>query len=1044
MTGGYIGGISSLDRGTGYYTKEEANATFYKIGDDTGIIHTQRFIGSSSTREYVMARTPINKNNTQVYINGAYQNKETYNVTSNILTLGDYPIDGQEIEVVIVASITHYTQDMSPHNLEYHPVGDGTPVISIEDKLRSIAGFVDHAKQDSLISNLYNISGVHDSVLFVSGFWEHADGGGGIFFWDSQQPKDTHNGGTIIDPVKCCHLAGGAITEEYFIPDSNGNGCEANGEGYGCWKRVYSNEPNLKWFGAVGDGEVDDTVALQYAINHTNYSLRIPDGVYLVSGTEVRQKKKLILDNNATVKLADLSNKHMFLVDSSSIIESFELIGGILDGSRIVQTTPVSAINTTAKYNKVFNCEIRNFGLFGIEGSDVCNVDSVRVNNTNTGISYRPSRTQILEQVSITGCDIEVDKIGVEILRSTDNQPRYESVLIENNSILVSDYAEAAVSVSCKRGLRFANNVITGGKSCYFSEGIGGIITGNAFNNQITSIEIDNYSTLNVTDNHLNGGDMSNHAITHTSNAQTFNNVYMNNHIEGYSTSCGFFSDENNEILFSGNTCHDSPLIISGACDYSITNNQFMGAAIGLNIRGTRCSAQSGSIIGNKFSSNTTAIDIEASSGLAISRMSIIDNIFTNSGTCIRHNKNYGSIDDVTVMHNTFNNYITLFTAPTISDIPSSLYWKDNKGDTISVTTTSDLEHGDIIFGEKYALYDTNNLTVRVRANNYVMGQQLKLSYNGSTNPINVVVPRYTRPNETFVLNSEFQYLILEWSGREWHDITSRYGTEDYPGLLKLASSSECFGGEITTKAVTPSGLRGIINDNETVSTHTWSSEKIQGKSEEDIQNAIDSIPYATTSVAGLIKLSTLQEAQEGVNTDKAITPVGLRGLLHDDEISNLFTWSSTKIHDEIQDFSGIILRDKSDGEEECPLLFTDKQANDKVREMYITAPQLFYVASRGSLNSVVFNSLSDNRYKKNIKTIETSLDIINQLRGVKFDWKHSDDTSYGVIAQELEKVIPDLVSTSPESGMKNVNYDGIIGFLIEAIKELSKQISEK
>ena len=86
------------------------------------------------------------------------------------------------------------------------------------------------------------------------------------------------------------------------------------------------------------------------------------------------------------------------------------------------------------------------------------------------------------------------------------------------------------------------------------------------------------------------------------------------------------------------------------------------------------------------------------------------------------------------------------------------------------------------------------------------------------------------------------------------------------------------------------------------------------------------------------------------------------------------------------------------------------------------------------------FNSTSDNRVKENIKTIENSLDTLTQLRGVSFDWKETGRGSYGVIAQELEEILPDLVK---QGEVKSVNYNGIIGVLIEAVKELSEEVKE-
>jgi len=82
----------------------------------------------------------------------------------------------------------------------------------------------------------------------------------------------------------------------------------------------------------------------------------------------------------------------------------------------------------------------------------------------------------------------------------------------------------------------------------------------------------------------------------------------------------------------------------------------------------------------------------------------------------------------------------------------------------------------------------------------------------------------------------------------------------------------------------------------------------------------------------------------------------------------------------------------------------------------------------------------SDKNLKTNIKTIENSLDKIIKCRGVSFNYSNNDKNQFGVIAQEIEEIIPDIVETN-ENGIKNVNYLSIIGFLIEAIKELNNKI---
>ena len=97
-------------------------------------------------------------------------------------------------------------------------------------------------------------------------------------------------------------------------------------------------------------------------------------------------------------------------------------------------------------------------------------------------------------------------------------------------------------------------------------------------------------------------------------------------------------------------------------------------------------------------------------------------------------------------------------------------------------------------------------------------------------------------------------------------------------------------------------------------------------------------------------------------------------------------------------------------------------------------------VSVSGVITCTDLNSASDIKLKENIKTIENSLETINKLRGVSFDWKESGKSSYGVIAQELQEILPDLVS---DGETKSVSYNGLIGILIEVVKELSKEIEE-
>jgi hypothetical protein len=93
-----------------------------------------------------------------------------------------------------------------------------------------------------------------------------------------------------------------------------------------------------------------------------------------------------------------------------------------------------------------------------------------------------------------------------------------------------------------------------------------------------------------------------------------------------------------------------------------------------------------------------------------------------------------------------------------------------------------------------------------------------------------------------------------------------------------------------------------------------------------------------------------------------------------------------------------------------------------------------------GVITCTDLNSTSDQNLKYDIRKVENSIDILNEINGVQFKWKSNDKSSLGVIAQELEKVLPELVS---QGETKSVNYNGLIGVLIEAVKTQQTQINE-
>ena len=104
-----------------------------------------------------------------------------------------------------------------------------------------------------------------------------------------------------------------------------------------------------------------------------------------------------------------------------------------------------------------------------------------------------------------------------------------------------------------------------------------------------------------------------------------------------------------------------------------------------------------------------------------------------------------------------------------------------------------------------------------------------------------------------------------------------------------------------------------------------------------------------------------------------------------------------------------------------------------------VTNPQYELDMLNGTIRVKEILEPSDIRLKEEINTIENALQKVYSMRGVSFVWKDKSrggKVDVGVIAQEVEKVVPAVVSTDSE-GMKSVNYAKLVGVLIEAVKEL-------
>jgi len=110
--------------------------------------------------------------------------------------------------------------------------------------------------------------------------------------------------------------------------------------------------------------------------------------------------------------------------------------------------------------------------------------------------------------------------------------------------------------------------------------------------------------------------------------------------------------------------------------------------------------------------------------------------------------------------------------------------------------------------------------------------------------------------------------------------------------------------------------------------------------------------------------------------------------------------------------------------------------------ELIVSSTKLNFNPSTGNFSATQFTSLSDENQKTNIRIIDNAMEIVKQLNGVRYDWIDNNKPSIGLIAQDVERVLPEIVETSSDN-VKSVSYGNLVGVLIEAIKDLQDQIKE-
>lgn len=96
-----------------------------------------------------------------------------------------------------------------------------------------------------------------------------------------------------------------------------------------------------------------------------------------------------------------------------------------------------------------------------------------------------------------------------------------------------------------------------------------------------------------------------------------------------------------------------------------------------------------------------------------------------------------------------------------------------------------------------------------------------------------------------------------------------------------------------------------------------------------------------------------------------------------------------------------------------------------------------------GNVKATAFLYSSDERLKKNVQPLGNELDKVLLLKPVLFNWRYDDGSDVGFIAQEVEKIFPEVVRTNSITNLKSIDYSKLTVFLVKALQEQQKEIEQ-
>jgi hypothetical protein len=197
-----------------------------------------------------------------------------------------------------------------------------------------------------------------------------------------------------------------------------------------------------------------------------------------------------------------------------------------------------------------------------------------------------------------------------------------------------------------------------------------------------------------------------------------------------------------------------------------------------------------------------------------------------------------------------------------------------------------------------------------------------------------------------------------------------------------------------------------------------------------------NAISFGTSNVAVRTNNGNVDTTISGVVVQSIST--GLVSITGDLTVSGNATLSGNILGDKISNGTTSIEIQTPSGNANITVGATSNVAVFSTTGLAITGN----ITASGDVTAQNVNSLSDATLKQNVTPITNAGNVIDALNGVSYDWVDGSGHAYGHIAQRVEEVIPEAVRTD-DNGIKSVNYQMLIPFLVETVKELRQEVSE-